>query len=53
LQQCCVHVGSTDGESNPVRVPFCARQLFSELRHQTSAGQISINQLVSERGKRR
>jgi hypothetical protein len=53
LQQCCVHVGSTDGESNPVRVPFCARQLFSELRHQTSAGQVSINQLVSERGKRR
>ena len=53
LQQCCVHVGSTDSESNPVRVPFCARQLFTELRHKTSAGQISINQLVSERGKRR
>ena len=32
LQQCCVHVGSTDGEANPVRVPFCARQLFGGLR---------------------
>ena len=27
LQQCCVHVGSTDGEANPVRIPFCARQV--------------------------
>jgi uncharacterized radical SAM superfamily Fe-S cluster-containing enzyme len=46
LQQCCVHVGSTDGESNPVRIPFCARQLFSELRDKTSAGQVSINEVV-------
>jgi uncharacterized radical SAM superfamily Fe-S cluster-containing enzyme len=46
LQQCCVHVGSTDGESNPVRIPFCARQLFSELRHKTSAGQVPINEVV-------
>ena len=28
LQQCCVHVGSVDPESDPVRIPFCARQLF-------------------------
>ncbi|HEX2916343.1 MAG TPA: radical SAM protein [Chloroflexia bacterium] len=40
LQQCCVHVGSTASDSNPVRVPFCARQLFSELRQLTSAGQV-------------
>ena len=46
LQQCCVHVGSTDGEANPVRIPFCARQLFSEYRRQTSAGQVPINQVI-------
>jgi uncharacterized radical SAM superfamily Fe-S cluster-containing enzyme len=46
LQQCCVHVGSLDGERNPVRVPFCARQLFGELRGVTSAGQISAAELV-------
>ena len=46
LQQCCVHVGSTDGDSNPVRVPFCARQLFSELRQKTSAGQVSSAELI-------
>ena len=40
LQQCCVHVGSTDGEANPVRVPFCARQLFGGLRRKTSAGMV-------------
>ena len=40
LQQCCVHVGSTDGDANPVRVPFCARQLFGDLRRKTSAGQV-------------
>jgi hypothetical protein len=43
LQQCCVHVGSTDGAANPVRVPFCARQLFGDLRRKTSAGQVPIN----------
>lgn len=47
LQQCCVHVGSTDGESNPVRVPFCARQAFHELRQRTSAGQVSGAQLIA------
>jgi len=47
LQQCCVHVGSTEGDTNPVRVPFCARQLFSELRDKTSAGQVPINQVIS------
>lgn len=46
LQQCCVHVGSTDPDSNPVRVPFCARQLFGELRRTTSAGQVGAAQLV-------
>ena len=46
LQQCCVHVGSTDGDSNPVRVPFCARQLFGQLRRQTSAGQVPVNQVI-------
>lgn len=38
LQQCCVHVGSTDGADNLVRIPFCARQLFGELRQRTSRG---------------
>jgi uncharacterized radical SAM superfamily Fe-S cluster-containing enzyme len=46
LQQCCVHVGSTEGDSNPVRIPFCARQLFSELRHKTTAGQVQINEVI-------
>ncbi|MBX3062897.1 MAG: radical SAM protein [Anaerolineae bacterium] len=46
LQQCCVHVASTDSGSNPVRVPFCARQLFSELRQITSAGQQPITQVI-------
>lgn len=52
LQQCCVHVGSTDGESNPVRVPFCARQLFGELRRKTSAGQVSSAELIPLNRKR-
>jgi uncharacterized radical SAM superfamily Fe-S cluster-containing enzyme len=46
LQQCCVHVGSTAGDTNPVRVPFCARQLFSELRQVTSAGQVASSELI-------
>jgi 7,8-dihydro-6-hydroxymethylpterin dimethyltransferase len=46
LQQCCVHVGSTAGDSNPVRVPFCARQLFSELREVTSAGQVGAADII-------
>ncbi|HUS14296.1 MAG TPA: radical SAM protein [Chloroflexia bacterium] len=53
LQQCCVHVGSTDGESNPVRVPFCARQLFGDLRRLTSAGQVPNTTLVATSGIRR
>ena len=46
LQQCCVHVGSTDGSENPVRIPFCARQLFGELRERTSAGQVPVSQVI-------
>ena len=46
LQQCCVHVGSTNGEENPVRIPFCARQLFGGLRRHTSAGMVSARELV-------
>ncbi len=46
LQQCCVHVASTDGETDPVRIPFCARQLFGHLRQRTSAGQVAARQLV-------
>jgi hypothetical protein len=46
LQQCCVHVGSTDGDANPVRIPFCARQLFGGLRRQTSAGMVPARELV-------
>ena len=46
LQQCCVHVGSTDGEANPVRIPFCARQVFGELRRKTSAGMVPAARLV-------
>jgi len=46
LQQCCVHVGSTDGDADPVRIPFCARQLFGSLRRRTSAGQVPARQLV-------
>lgn len=53
LQQCCVHVGSTDAESNPVRIPFCARQLFGELRRKTSAGQVPAAQLIPLRRKER
>ncbi|MDP9350420.1 MAG: radical SAM protein [Chloroflexota bacterium] len=47
LQQCCVHVGSTDGDANPVRVPFCARQLFGELRRKTSSGHVPAGRLVA------
>jgi uncharacterized radical SAM superfamily Fe-S cluster-containing enzyme len=47
LQQCCVHVGSTNAEENPVRVPFCARQLFGGLRRQTSGGMVSARELIS------
>ena len=46
LQQCCVHVGSVDGEEDPVRIPFCARQLFGGLRRRTSAGQVAARELV-------
>jgi hypothetical protein len=46
LQQCCVHVGSTDGEVNPVRIPFCARQVFGQLRRQTSAGMVPAARLI-------
>ena len=46
LQQCCVHVGSTDGEENPVRIPFCARQLFGGFRRRTSSGMVSARELV-------
>jgi 7,8-dihydro-6-hydroxymethylpterin dimethyltransferase len=46
LQQCCVHVGSVDGETDPVRIPFCARQLFGSLRARTSAGQVGARQVV-------
>jgi uncharacterized radical SAM superfamily Fe-S cluster-containing enzyme len=46
LQQCCVHVGSTDA-GDPVRVPFCARQAFGALRRRTSAGMVSARELVS------
>jgi uncharacterized radical SAM superfamily Fe-S cluster-containing enzyme len=46
LQQCCVHVGSSDGETDPVRIPFCARQLFGSLRRRTSSGQVPARQLV-------
>ena len=53
LQQCCVHVGSTDDEANPVRVPFCARQLFGDLRRRTSAGQVPAAQLIPLDRKRR
>jgi uncharacterized radical SAM superfamily Fe-S cluster-containing enzyme len=51
LQQCCVHVGSTDGDSNPIRVPFCARQLFGELRKKTSAGQIALNEIRNQKSE--
>ena len=46
LQQCCVHVGSSDGDSEPVRIPFCARQLFGSLRRRTSAGMVSARELA-------
>jgi len=47
LQQCCVHVGSVDPDSEVVRIPFCARQAFGALRHRTSMGQVSAQQLIS------
>lgn len=52
LQQCCVHVGSTDGDANPVRVPFCARQLFGELRRKTAEGHVPAGQLIQLNGRR-
>jgi uncharacterized radical SAM superfamily Fe-S cluster-containing enzyme len=47
LQQCCVHVGSIDPEQEPVRIPFCARQLFGSLRRRTSDGMVAGRELVS------
>lgn len=44
LQQCCVHVGSPS-EGEP-RVPFCARQLFGNLRSMTESGQIGRAELL-------
>jgi hypothetical protein len=52
LQQCCVHVGSSDGESNPVRIPFCARQAFGALRTRTSAGMVPARELIALDGVR-
>ena len=52
LQQCCVHVGSSDGESNPIRVPFCARQAFGAMRRQTSAGMVPARELIALDGIR-
>jgi hypothetical protein len=46
LQQCCVHVGSTDG-GDPIRVPFCARQIFGQLRRRTSAGMVPARELAA------
>ena len=45
-------VGSTNAEANPVRVPFCARQLFGDLRRATSAGQVPAAQLIPLQRKR-
>ncbi|MFN2484840.1 MAG: radical SAM protein [Candidatus Limnocylindria bacterium] len=53
LQQCCVHVGSTNADSNPVRIPFCARQLFGQLRRRTSEGQVPARELIPLNGSRR
>ena len=50
LQQCCVHVGSTDGD-DPVRIPFCARQAFGALRRRTSVGMVPARQLVTLDGR--
>jgi hypothetical protein len=44
LQQCCVHVGST-GVEDPVRIPFCARQTFGQLRRRTSSGMVAARDL--------
>ncbi|HEV2073127.1 MAG TPA: hypothetical protein VGR29_05735 [Thermomicrobiales bacterium] len=52
LQQCCVHVGSTDGEADFVRVPFCARQLFGDLRRKTSEGHVPAGQLIQLNGRK-
>jgi uncharacterized radical SAM superfamily Fe-S cluster-containing enzyme len=52
LQQCCVHVGSIDQEQEPVRVPFCARQLFGALRERTAAGQVPLSEIRRMGGAR-
>ncbi|NWJ46641.1 MAG: radical SAM protein [Chloroflexi bacterium] len=46
LQQCCVHVGTTEGDSNPIRIPFCARQLFQEARDKTLTGRVRADELI-------
>ncbi|MBA3779130.1 MAG: radical SAM protein [Chloroflexi bacterium] len=46
LQQCCVNVGSIDPDKETVRVPFCARQLFGDLRRRTSDGMVAGRELV-------
>ena len=34
------------GDSDAVRIPFCARQLFGSLRQRTSVGQVEARELV-------
>lgn len=45
LKQCCIHVGSTDPSSAPVRIPFCARETFGPLRARTVAGMVGRGDL--------
>ncbi len=48
LRQCCVHVATVDPTAGPIRVPFCARNIFGALRVRTVAGMVSRAEL--ERG---
>jgi len=46
LRQCCVHVGSIDPDAPVVRMPFCARNAFPDLRRRIEQGFVPRSELV-------
>ena len=47
LRQCCVHVGTVGGDAPPVRIPFCARNVFPALYERANAGLVPRDALGS------
>ncbi len=49
LRQCCVHVGSVDPEAPVTRVPFCARNVFADLRANSNRGLVPADEVQAPR----